>query len=198
MTETSDPARAGGFPLDDVAVGLREEADLQRAVTAYRFWYPTVSAEGIFNGSREIGIADSEQVGYCVTSPRQVGFTLNSDTPYGSATLDLSGAPMVIELPAGAYVGLVDDHHQRWVMDMGIPGPDQGRGGMHLVLGPDFDGDVPDGYTSGARPRARPCWACAHCRSAATRTRRSTPCGRSRSTGCRPPAPIPSRWRWWT
>ena len=56
---------------------------------------------------------------------------------------------MVIDLPPGAYIGLVDDHHQRWVMDMGIPGPDQGRGGKHLVLGPDFDGDVPDGYYVG-------------------------------------------------
>jgi hypothetical protein len=56
---------------------------------------------------------------------------------------------MVIELPPGAYIGLVDDHHQRWVMDMGIPGPDEGRGGKHVVLGPGYDGEVPDGYHVG-------------------------------------------------
>ena len=138
MSEGSDTALKGGFPLDDAAVRLRDEGDLQRAVTAYRFWYPTVSVEGIFNGNREIDLADNDKIGYCATSPRQVGFTLNSDTPYAAGALDLSAGPMVIELPPGAYIGLVDDHHQRWVMDMGIPGPDQGKGGQHLVLGPDL------------------------------------------------------------
>jgi hypothetical protein len=132
-----------GFPGDGEGQRLRDDADFQRAVTAYRFWYPTVSVEGIFNGNREHGLADNESVGIAATGPRQVGFTLNSDTPYGAATLDLSEGPIGIELPAGAYIGLVDDHHQRWVMDMGIPGPDQGRGGKYLVLPPDYDGKPP-------------------------------------------------------
>ena len=149
MTDGSDTALRGGFPLEDAVGRLRDEGDLQRAVTAYRFWYPTVSVEGIFNGNRELGLADNEKIGYCATSPRQVGFTLNSDTPYAAGALDLSDGPMVIELPPGAYIGLVDDHHQRWVIDMGIPGPDQGNGGKHLVLGPDHDGDVPDGFHVG-------------------------------------------------
>ena len=149
MSEGPDMALKGGFPLGDAATRLRDEGDLQRAVTAYRFWYPTVSVEGIFNGNREIGLADNEKLGYCATSPRQVGFTLNSDTPYAAGALDVSAGPMVIELAPGAYIGLVDDHHQRWVMDMGIPGPDQGKGGKHLVLGPDHAGDVPDGYYVG-------------------------------------------------
>jgi hypothetical protein len=55
----------------------------------------------------------------------------------------------VIELPPGPYIGLVDDHHQRWVMDMGIPGPDGGRGGKHLVLPPRYTGDVPDRFFVG-------------------------------------------------
>ncbi len=56
---------------------------------------------------------------------------------------------MVIQLPPGPYIGLVDDHHQRWVLDMGIPGPDQGPGGQHLVLPPGYDSDLPDGYQVG-------------------------------------------------
>jgi hypothetical protein len=39
----------GGFPPPDEAQEARDEAGFQRAVTAYRFWYPTVSCEGIFN-----------------------------------------------------------------------------------------------------------------------------------------------------
>src|SRR5262249_5976523 len=112
---------------------------------AYRFWYPTVSAEGIFNGNRQLGFADNATMGIASTGPRQVGFTLNSDTPYGCVVLDLADAPIVIELPAGPYIGLVDDHHQRWVTDMGIPGPDEGKGGKYLVVGPGYDGETPGG-----------------------------------------------------
>jgi hypothetical protein len=149
MSVDTDSVLERGFPADGAAAGLRGDAAFQRAVTAYRFWYPTVSAEGIMNGNRELGLAENEAIGIASTGPRQIGFTLNSDTPYGAATVDLSGGPMVIELPAGAYVGLVDDHHQRWVFDMGIPGPDAGRGGKHLVLPPGYDGEVPDGYHVG-------------------------------------------------
>ncbi len=140
---------AQGFPTAKTAKQARDAADLQRALVAYRFWYPTVSVEGIFNGNRKIGIEDGKQWGIAATGPRQVGFTLNSDTPYGSGVLDLKDGPMVIELPPGAFIGLVDDHNQGWVLDMGLPGPDAGKGGKHLVLPPDYKGEVPDGYYVG-------------------------------------------------
>jgi len=76
--------------------------------------------------------------------PRQVGLTLNSDTPYGSATLDLKDGPMVVELPPGAYIGLINDHNQSWVLDMGITGPDGSKGGK-----PDYKGKMPKGYYVG-------------------------------------------------
>ncbi|MEU6250133.1 DUF1254 domain-containing protein [Glycomyces sp. NPDC047010] len=152
MTQTvgvdsvGETAQAGGYPAEAEVAAVREDARFQRAVTAYRFWYPTVSVEGIFQGNRDIGIEDGATVGIAATGPRQVGFTLNSDTPYGAAAIDLRGGPVVIELPPGPYIGLVDDRHQRWVLDMGIPGPDGGKGGRHLVLPPGHTGDVPEGY----------------------------------------------------
>lgn len=138
-----------GFPSPGTSQRARDDADVQRAMIAYRFWYPTVSVEGIFNGNRTVGIEDGKAMGIAATGPRQVGFTLNSDTPYGSAVLDLANGPVVIELPPGAYIGLVDDHHQGWVLDMGLPGPDAGRGGKHLVLPPGYTGEVPAGYHVG-------------------------------------------------
>jgi len=56
---------------------------------------------------------------------------------------------MVIELPPGPFIGLVDDHNQGWVMDMGLPGPDAGKGGKHLVLPPGYTGKIPEGYYVG-------------------------------------------------
>jgi hypothetical protein len=134
-----------GYPSGDAARAALDDAAYQRALVAYRFWYPTVSTEGIFNGNRLAGIEDNVAIGVASTGPRQVGFTLNSDTPYAAGVLDLTDGPMAIELPPGAFIGLVDDHHQRWIMDMGIPGPDAGKGGTHVVLPPGFDGEKPAG-----------------------------------------------------
>lgn len=143
------PGFVRGYPTTQTSRAARDAADIQRAVTAYRFWYPTVSMEGIFNGNRQVGVEDNRTMAIASTGPRQVGFTLNSDTPYGSAALDVSGGPMVIEVPPGPFIGLVNDHHQGWVQDLGLPGPDEGRGGKHLVLPPGHEGPVPEGYHVG-------------------------------------------------
>jgi len=135
-----------GYPTSEAAQRAQDDADYERAITAYRFWYPTVSVEGIYNGNRAAGIQDGEAWGIAAAGPRQVGFTLNSDTPYGSGVLDLSKGPMVIEIPPGAFIGLVDDHNQGWVQDMGLPGPDAGKGGKYLFLPPDYTGTPPAGY----------------------------------------------------
>jgi hypothetical protein len=139
----------GGFQSSDEAQKARDEADYQRAVTAYRFWYPTVSCQGMFNGNREKGINDNESFVIMATGPRQVLFTPNSDTPSGFGPLDLKDGPYVIEMPPGQFIGLVNDHHQGWIMDMGLPGPDAGKGGKHLILPPGYKGEVPAGYFVG-------------------------------------------------
>ncbi|SDO98570.1 Uncharacterized conserved protein [Ralstonia sp. 25mfcol4.1] len=144
-----------GYPTAQTTQAARNDADFQRAMTAYRFWYPTVSVEGIFNGNRELGIKDGESWGMAAAGPRQVGFTLNSDTPYASAVIDLSQGPVVIDLPPGPYIGLVDDHNQGWVQDLGIPGPDAGKGGKHLVVPAGYKGKIPKGYHVGTSPSVK-------------------------------------------
>jgi hypothetical protein len=138
-----------GFPTSQAAQRALEDADFQRALIAYRFWYPTVSAQGIMNGNRELGVRDNEAVMVLETRPRHVIFTPNSDTPYGAAVLDLKEGPFVIEIPPGPIIGLADDHHQGWILDMGLPGPAGDKGGKHLLLPPDYQGKVPAGYFSG-------------------------------------------------
>jgi hypothetical protein len=141
MTNTVD-FELGFFPAPRTAAETHGEQDLRRALEAYHFFYPTVSMEGIFRGTRKSGAVDNEAAMMVVAQPRHVGFTLNSDTPYAGGVLDLKKAgPMVIELPPGPLIGLVDDHHHRWVTDVGLPGPDAGRGGKHLLLPPGFSGD---------------------------------------------------------
>src|SRR5262249_27508051 len=102
-----------------------------------------------FHGNREKGFNDNETVIIMSAGPRQVAFTANSDTPYGAGTLDVKDGPYVIELPPGPFIGLANDHHQGWILDMGLPGPDAGKGGKHLVLPPGYKGEVPKGYFVG-------------------------------------------------
>ena len=137
----------GGFPTPETARRVQDDQDYQRAIQAYRFFYPTVSMEGTFQGQRDAGAEDNKSAMILAGGPRHVLFTGNSDTPYMAAVLDLKQAgPMVIELPAGPYLGVINDHHFRWVHDLGLPGDDAGKGGKHLILPPAYQGEVPAGY----------------------------------------------------
>jgi len=138
-----------GFPTKEASQLARDDADYQRAVIAYRFWYPTVSCEGIFNGGREMGLADNQNIIMMFAGPRHVVFTPNSDTPYASATLDISDGPYVIEIPPGPMIGLANDHHQGWILDMGLPGPAAAKGGKHLIVPPAHNGEPRGGYFYG-------------------------------------------------
>jgi hypothetical protein len=138
-----------GYPTGASGRHAAEDADFQRAVTAYRFWYPTVSMQAIFEASHGAGLKDNEAMFVMATGPRHVGFTLNSDTPYAAAVLDLRAGPIVIDVPPGPYIGLVDDHHQRWIVDVGLPSPDRDKGGKVLLVPPGDAGEVPAGYRVG-------------------------------------------------
>jgi hypothetical protein len=112
---------------------------LVRAITAYRFFYPTVSGLAIFNGNVADKCVPNEVFGMLDTEPLQVGYTLNSDTPYGPMLLDLRDGPIVIELPPGPLICIAIDLNQRWILDMGLPGPDTGKGGKHLIVPPGYN-----------------------------------------------------------
>lgn len=52
---------------------------------------------------------------------------------------------MVLEVPPKA-LGAIDDYWFRWVIDIGLPGPDRGEGGKYLILPPGYDGPLPSGF----------------------------------------------------
>jgi hypothetical protein len=139
----------GGFPTPETARRFYDEADLNRAIQAYRFFYPNVSILGLFNGFEPVGTKDNRAFVILEGRPSGVLFTPNSDTPYAAMPLDLKVGPVTVELPAGPLIGVANDLNFRWVIDMGLPGPDAGKGGKHVILPPDYQGKVPDGYYTG-------------------------------------------------
>jgi hypothetical protein len=135
-----------GFPSGDTAQKVYDDADLNRAVEAYRFFYPTVSGHAIFKGNEKIGIVPNKVFGTLDTQPRHVGFTLNSDTPYAPILMDLSDGPMVIELPPGPLICIAMDVNQLWIADLGLPGPAAGKGDKVVFLPPGYKDKPPAGY----------------------------------------------------
>ncbi|TCM14407.1 hypothetical protein EDF56_11352 [Novosphingobium sp. PhB165] len=139
----------GGFPTEEAIQKAYDDADLIRAIEAYKFFFPTVSFAGTFSGNAQAGLKPNH--GYLLLngSPSQTVLTPNSDTPYTGAVIDLSGGPMVFEFPPGALMSVVNDANQRYVMDMGVPGPDGGKGGKHIILPPGYEGALPADYFAG-------------------------------------------------
>ncbi len=138
-----------GYPSGDTAQRAYDEADLNRAIDAYKFFYPSVSILATWKGNEAAGMVSNKSFLILEGSPQQLVFTPNSDTPYAGANIDLSSGPMVVQLPPGPLMCVVNDMNQRYVMDMGLPGPDAGKGGKHLIFPPSYKGAVPAGYFTG-------------------------------------------------
>jgi hypothetical protein len=64
---------------------------------------------------------------------------------FGLAFVDLKDGPIVFEAPPQMQ-GLLDDFWQRPLTDVGLAGPDQGKGGKDLLLPPGYNGERPGGY----------------------------------------------------
>ena len=59
---------------------------------------------------------------------------------------DLEDGPIVLEASPG-LLGPMDDAYFRHVTDVGFTGPDKGKGGKYLFVGPGYEGDLPkEGY----------------------------------------------------
>ncbi|HEY4365708.1 MAG TPA: DUF1254 domain-containing protein [Steroidobacteraceae bacterium] len=135
-----------GFPTSDTTQAAYDDADLNRAIEAYRFFFATVSGAAIYKGNAKIGIVPNKVFGTLDTQPKHVIFTANSDTPYAPLFLDLSQGPMVVELPPGPLICIAMDINQLWIADLGLPGPAAGKGDRVVFLPPDYTGESPEGY----------------------------------------------------
>jgi len=65
---------------------------------------------------------------------------------YAMSYLDLKETgPLVVAAPPNV-MGMFTDFFQRTLVDVGQAGPDRARGGLYLLLPPNYRGPVPDGY----------------------------------------------------
>jgi hypothetical protein len=141
----------------EAMAALTDELTFQRAVQLYLWALPSLNMYGMKEASEtKFG------KGYNVLpifkdrlDAKTVITTPNSDVIYALGYVDLKeDGPLVIEAPPGLQ-GIIDDFRQRpipsvgeidgksWAGDVGLPGPDKGKGGKYLILPPDFTSDIP-------------------------------------------------------
>ncbi len=118
--------------------------DRSRAVDSFLNCIPTMSMYSIREGMREFGIdAYNKIIIYDnLMDSKALWLTGNTSTMYAIGWIDLKDGPIVVELPE-RMLGMLDDMAFLYMSDLGMAGPDQGRGGRYLVLPPDYEGPVP-------------------------------------------------------
>jgi len=110
---------------------------------------PAASVEAIRLGLIDLGVSEAHHLAVTeeLMDSNPLFLTANTDTVYAFNSFDLEKTgPLVIEVPPGLGPGTVNDAFFRFVVDMGAPGPDKGKGGRYLILPPGYDGVEPNGY----------------------------------------------------
>ena len=128
-----------GMPDQDSTKLAFENLDFIRAYETFLSLMPAASIEMLRHGHAQLGVDDHTKVMLLAPlNSNPLFLTGNTDTVYGSAFFNLKNTgPLVIEIPAGLGPGTINDAFFRFVADTGAPGPDRGKGGKYLILGPD-------------------------------------------------------------
>ena len=152
----ANSAMAENRPTPETAKLLREELLFQRATQAYLWALPLINTLGMKFGSEAVFGA-----GYNVLpiwkkrlDAKTLVTTPNSDVIYAMSYVDLGKDGAVVFEAPPQLQGILLDFWQRPIPvdggkffgDVGLPGPDAGKGGKFLLLPPGYKGTVPGGY----------------------------------------------------
>jgi len=135
-----------GMPSEDTVQKAFDNLDLIRATTAFLDGMKIASLRGMFQGYEDAGAKPNDVViTETLMDARSIWLTPNTTTIYIGSNVDISGGPMVIEIPPG-ILGLLDDAAFDFVANIGVLGPDKGKGGKYILLHNDDETVVPEGY----------------------------------------------------
>ena len=141
-----------GVPTAETTQKVYDHLDFLRGVEVFLNFIPATSVEGMRLGMAEMGAKRSNQAVIFdqLMDSNPLFLTGNTDTVYCMVMLDLAtDGPTVVEIPPGSGPGTVNDAFFRFVVDMGGPGPDQGKGGKYLIVPPGYQGQLPKDVKDG-------------------------------------------------
>lgn len=135
------------LPTPETSARLYDEVQFQRAVQVYLWAQPAMNMVAMRDAQAAAFGAGNNVL--AIWKGRLDAKTLlstgNPDVIYALAFLDLKDGPIVVDLPPQMQ-GILDDFWHRPLTDVGLPGPDQGKGGKYLLLPPGYADKAPDGY----------------------------------------------------
>lgn len=135
-----------GVPKPDTIDKIYDNLDRSRALQAYLLAIPIVNQASMRDSLRQFGPDNQTDVIWeQLVDSKTVELTANDNTIYNFIWIDTHKGPVALEIPPMS-LGAVDDFWYRWVTDVGITGPDKGKGGKYLILPPGYKGEVPQGY----------------------------------------------------
>lgn len=133
-------------PTAETTQKLYDHLDFMRGVEAFLTFVPAASIEAMRRGYAEMGGTKSNQAVIFdnLMDSNPLFLTGNTDTVYCMGILDLEAdGPTVVEVPPGSGPGTVNDAYFRFIVDMGFPGPDKGKGGKYLIVPAGYKGALP-------------------------------------------------------
>ncbi len=135
-----------GFPTAETSEKIWDFMDFSRAVEVMIMTTPAASLQGFRKGIQKWG-PDNETMIYWDGRLDSKGLLLTGNTTvvYTFMWIDLKDGPMVMETPPNV-LGIIDDAWFHYVCDFGNAGDDKGKGGKYLLVPPDYEGSIPDGY----------------------------------------------------
>ncbi len=137
-----------GVPDQKTLQLVNDQIDFGRGIEAFLTGMPATSVYAACEGLDQVGIKRNQGIGITeeLMDARTLFLTPNTTTVYVMMCVDLKDGPMVAQVPPGV-LGPVDDAYFRWVTDVGLTGPDAGKGGRYLFVSPGYTGALPsDGY----------------------------------------------------
>jgi hypothetical protein len=143
-----------GLPDPETVQKVYDQLDLARGIEAFLSGMPAASIYAACEGLSQIGAKRNQGIAITeeLMDARSIFLTPNSTTVYVVMCLDLRDGPMVAQVPPGV-LGPADDAYFKWVVDVGVTGPDKGKGGKYLFVPPGFKGNVPASGYFVSRPR---------------------------------------------
>ena len=137
-----------GVPEPKTAELIYENLDRMRAVDVFLKCMPAASIRHLMLGPETIRANDLNKVLMFeeLMDSKPLYLTGNTSTMYVFPHLNLKETgPVVVEVPPG-MLGAFNDAWFRYVQDIGPFGQDKGQGGKYLVIPPDYNNEIPDGY----------------------------------------------------
>ncbi len=135
-----------GMPSKNTIAKTYDFLDVSRGAQAFLAGIPAASVYAILEGFKAAGINPGDMgITEQLFDARSLYLTPNTTTVYAMMELNLKDGPMVMVVPPGV-LGPVGDAYFRWVTDIGMTGPDQGKGGKYLFVHSSYKGEIPSGY----------------------------------------------------